>query len=98
MKSELWIGQTNANYGLLVSPRFKNSKWENDESEIRAFKQGYWTIGHVMETGLVIPNKNKTFTFSDVDQFLLFFSDTLVRNSGSQYEYELAEHCIICKI
>lgn len=91
-QSELWIGQTNANYGLLVTPRFKNGEWENDKSEIREFKQGYWTIGHVMETGLVIPHKNKIFTFSDVEQYLLFFTDTLVRNSGSEYEYQIAEH------
>ncbi|MEP2619529.1 MAG: hypothetical protein ABJH25_15995 [Marinomonas sp.] len=91
-QSEMWIGQTNANYGLLVTPRFKNGEWENDKSEIRAFKQGYWTIGHVMEAGLVIPGKNKTFTFSDIEQYLLFFTDTLVRNSGSKYEYELAEY------
>lgn len=89
--SEIWIGQNYANYGLLVSPRFKNNKWENDESEIRSFKQGYWTIGHVMETGLVIPGKDKRFKFSDIDQYLLFFTDTLVRNSGSNYEYKLAE-------
>ena len=91
-QSEIWIGQTNANYGLLVTPRFKNGNWENDKSEIRTFKYGYWTIGHVMETGLVIPGKNKIFEFSDVDQYLLFFTDTLVRNSGSNYEYEIAEH------
>lgn len=89
--SEIWIGQTNANYGLLVTPRFKNGKWENDKSEIRTFKHGYWTIGHVMETGLVVPGKGKRFAFGDIDQFLLFLTDTLVRNSGSKYEYELAE-------
>lgn len=91
-QSEMWIGQTNANYGLLVTPRFNNGDWENDKSEIRVFKQGYWTIGHVMEAGLVIPGKDKVFKFSDIEQYLLFFTDTLVRNSGSKYEYELAEH------
>lgn len=90
--AELWIGQQNANYGLLVSPRFKNGSWENDKSEIRAFSNAYWSIGHVMNTGLVIPNKNKIFRFSDIDQYLLFFQDTLVRNSGSKYEYEIAGH------
>lgn len=91
-EAELWIGQENASYGLLVSPRFKNDKWENDKSEIRAFNKAYWTIGHVMETGLVIPGKNKVFKFSDIEQYLLFFQDTLVRNSGSKYEYEIAGH------
>lgn len=88
--AELWIGQENASYGLLVSPRFRKDKWENDKSEIRAFNKAYWTIGHVMATGLVIPGKNKIFRFSDVEQYLLFFQDTLVRNSGSKYEYEIA--------
>lgn len=90
--AELWIGQENANYGLLVSPRFRNGAWENDKSEIRTFSKAYWTIGHVMATGLVIPGKDKIFKFSDIEQYLLFFQDTLVRNSGSKYEYEIAGH------
>lgn len=91
-QAEIWIGQENANYGLLVTPRFRNDRWENDKSEIRAFSKGYWTIGHVMQTGLVIPGKEKIFKFSDIEQYLLFFQDTLVRNSGSRYEYEIAGH------
>lgn len=90
--AEIWIGQQNASYGLLVSPRFKNDEWENDKSEIRAFNKAYWTIGHVVATGLVIPGKNSIFKFSDIEQYLLFFQDTLVRNSGSKYEYEIAGH------
>lgn len=78
-EAEIWIGQKNASYGLLVSPRFKNDQWENDKSEIRAFDKAYWTIGHVMKTGLVIPGKGKIFKFSDIDQYLLFFQDRCVR-------------------
>jgi len=89
--SVLWIGQENANYGLLVTPRFVGGEWENDKSEIRKFDHGYWTIGHVLKTGLVIPGKNKIFKFNDLEQYLLFFTDTLVRNSGSGYEYAIAE-------
>jgi hypothetical protein len=88
--SVIWIGQQNANYGLLVTPRFKNGQWENDRSEIRAFKQGCWTIGHVLATGLVIPAQNEKVEFVDVEQYLTFFRNVLVRNSGSQYEYEIA--------
>lgn len=90
-ESILWIGQENASYGLLVTPRFTNEEWENDKSEIRKFDHGYWTIGHVLKTGLVIPKKDKTFKFNDIEQYLLFFTDTLVRNSGSGYEYAIAE-------
>ncbi|AHZ67854.1 putative Type IIA topoisomerase, A subunit [Pseudomonas mandelii JR-1] len=89
--AELWIGQENASYGLLVCPRFKDGEWENDKSEIRAFGEPYWTIGHVMHTGLVIPGKNTKFPFKDIEQYLVFFKDTIVRNSGSKYEYEIAE-------
>lgn len=90
--SEMWIGQTNANYGLLVTPRWENDQWENDKSEIRAFKQGYWTIGHVMETGLVVPDSDEAFEFNSVKQYLQFFRDTLVRNSGSPHERKIATY------
>lgn len=90
--AEIWIGQENANYGLLVTPRFRNGNWENDKSEIRSFTKGYWTIGHVMQTGLVIPGKKRVFEFKDIEQYLIFFQDTLVRNSGSKYEYAIAGH------
>ena len=35
--SEIYIGQNNADYGILITPRFKNGNWENDKSEIRHF-------------------------------------------------------------
>lgn len=88
--SAIWIGQQNANYGLLVTPRFRNGEWENDRSEIRAFNQGYWTIGHVLTTGLVIPGQNEKIEFDSVEKYLTFFRNVLVRNSGSKYEYEIS--------
>ncbi len=89
--AEIWIGQKNASYGILITPRFKNGKWENDKSEIRHFKPKYWTIGHVISTGLVIPNEDERITFKDIDQYLSFFKNTLVRNSGSPHEKEIAK-------
>ena len=89
--SIIWIGQQNANYGLLVSPRFKNGNWENDGSEVRKFKPDYFTIGHVLKTGLVIPFENEIMEFSSIDVFLKFLKNVLVRNSGSQYELEIAK-------
>lgn len=90
-ESEIWIGQQNANYGILITPRFGRNGWENDKSEIRHFPQIYWTIGHVLETGLVVPNNNTIVKFYDVDQYLTFFRDIIVRNSGSKHEYEIAK-------
>lgn len=88
---EVWIGQTNANYGILITPRFSNGQWENDKSEIRHFNPKYWSIGHILETGLCIPGKKNIISFTDVNQYLNFFLNVIVRNSGSEYEYKLAE-------
>lgn len=90
----IWIGQEHANYGILISPRFKNGEWENDGSEIRKFKKSYWTIGHIIETGLVIPNEEEYIKFNDYKEYLNFFKNVIVRNSGSKYEMEIAERYI----
>lgn len=87
----IWIGQERASYGLLIAPRFHDGNWENDKSEIRHFKQKYWTIGHVLETGLVVPFKEDIIKFYNVEQYLTFFKNVLVRNSGSPYEMGIAE-------
>ncbi|MBO6518341.1 MAG: topoisomerase [Bacteroidia bacterium] len=89
--AEMYIGQNNANYGILVTPRFNNGQWENDKSEIRHFKKKYWSIGHVLETGLVVPGKEDQINFVDLEEYLKFFVHVLVRNSGSKYEMEIAE-------
>jgi len=90
-EAEIWIGQNAADYGLLVTPRFAKGEWENDKSEIRHFKPAYWTIGHVLETGLVIPGKDKRMPFPNVDAYLDFFENVLVRHSKSPHQIKLAE-------
>lgn len=90
--AEIYIGQNNANYGILITPRFANGSWENDKSEIRHFKKQYWSIGHILETGFIIPSKNDKMTFKDIPDYLNFFINVIVRNSGSKYEMEIAEH------
>lgn len=91
-EAEVWIGHNNADYGLLVSPRFNKTKgeWENDKSEIRHFKPGYWTIGHVLETGLVIPGKDKKINFATVEDYLTFFEEVLVRATASPHQKAIA--------
>lgn len=90
-EAEIWIGQKNASYGIFITPRFKGGKWENDKSEIRHFKPQYWTIGHILETGFVIPDEDDKITFKDIDAYLSFFRNTLVRNSGSVHELAIAK-------
>jgi len=75
----------------LISLMLASSMQSSSNSSTRGLG-AYWTIGHVMETGLVIPGKDKIFEFADIEQYLLFFQDTLVRNSGSEYEYKIAGH------
>ena len=56
-ESYYWFGLNNAQHGLFVTPRFNTeiNDWENDKSEIRAFLNIYWSIGHVLKTGLCYP-------------------------------------------
>lgn len=93
----IWIGQNNADYGLLITPRWniQKNQWENDRSEIRHFDRVYWTIGHVLKTGLVIPDKDHKMSFNNVDDYLNFFRHVIVRNSGSEHEEVIAE--LYCK-
>ncbi|MDR2868037.1 MAG: hypothetical protein LBV46_00655 [Bacteroidales bacterium] len=69
---------------------FEKGKWENDKSEIRVVKFEYWTVGHVLKTGLVIPGGNKKQEFSSLKDFLAFFENGLVRITRSPHEKELA--------
>lgn len=90
-ESEIWIGQNKADYGLLITPRFVNGAWENDKSEIRHFQKLYWTIGHILQSGLVVQGDEDKLEFRDVDAYLAFFKNTLVRASGSPYERAIAQ-------
>ncbi len=71
--AEIWIGQNNASYGILVTPRLRGGQWENDKSEIRHFTEDYWTIGHILETGFVVPGEPDRIRFGDVESYLSFF-------------------------
>jgi len=74
-------------------PRFNKSAsdWENDKSEIRRARFGYFTIGHVLSTGLVIPGVDKRLTFANTRAYLNFFESVLVRGAGSIHQDALAE-------
>lgn len=89
-EAEIWIGQNASDYGLLVSPRFCSGNWENDKSEIRRFKSKYWSIGHVISTGLVIPGKDKIYSFFSIQDYLNFFENVIVRQSKSKYQTNIA--------
>lgn len=92
--AEIWVGQERASYGILVTPRYVRGHWENDQSEIRHFPQDYWTIGHVLATGLVVPADPDKITFPDANAYLSFFKNALVRASGSPHEKAIAERYV----
>jgi len=92
-ESEYWFGNNNDEFGLLVTPRFSNNQWENDKSEIRHFKKPYWTIAHVMETGLCYMDEAHERTFSNIEDYLQFFRD-MVRRTKSKYQLEIADRYI----
>lgn len=86
-ESEIWIGQNNADYGILITPKFNGENWGNDKSEIRHFNKKYWSIGHVLETGLLVPFSKSKFKFKTTEEYLNFFKNVIVRNSGSNLEW-----------
>jgi hypothetical protein len=90
-EAEVWIGENHADYGLLVSPRFANGQWENDKSEIRHFPHRYFSIGHALATGLVIPGKKAKIGFNSVEDYLNFFEHVLVRKTASSHQKAIAE-------
>jgi len=87
----IWMGQNDAEYGLLVTPRFRRGEWENDKSEIRRFPKDYWTIGHVLHTGLVVPAEDEVMEFTDVEHFLSFYRNVLVRHTRSRHQLAIAD-------
>src|SRR5262249_40269044 len=62
-----------------------------DRSHVRRASYTYWTIGHVLESGLVVPNRERPHRFNDLDAFLAFYQDVLARSSASEYEIRFSE-------
>jgi len=91
--AEIWFGVNDAHYGLFVTPRWNGECWENDKSEIRAVRFKYWTIGHVLETGLCVPDENDKYEFTEITDYLDFFK-AQVRLTKSKYQVELANRYI----
>ncbi|MGE8512816.1 MAG: hypothetical protein ACN6N7_08960 [Chryseobacterium culicis] len=84
----IWFGYE-LSYGLLIAPKMINNSWSTDKSEIRKVKFNYWTIGHIMETGLIDPTLNKPFKFKSLEDLYTFFQSVLKRLSKSEYEQQI---------
>lgn len=86
---KIWFGN-DVVFGLFIAPRVcVDGSIRIDRSEIRRASYNYWTIGHILYTGLYDPENNKFYQFSDVDEFLKFYDSILKRLSKSPYEKEV---------
>lgn len=86
----LWFGDNRLVWGLVIAPAYRRDCWTNDKSEIRRADYFYWTIGHVMETGLIDPTDEKPLKWSNVGQFIDFYKSVLGRLSHPAYEQGIA--------
>jgi hypothetical protein len=89
-ESEYWFGNNGDEFGLLVTPRFVSGRWENDKSEIRHFQRPYWTIAHVMESGLCYMNEDKMRTFSNISDLMQFLRD-IARRTKSKHQITIMD-------
>ncbi|WMJ72218.1 hypothetical protein RCC89_03420 [Cytophagaceae bacterium ABcell3] len=89
----IWFGYQ-LTYGLIIAPVRRLDDWTNDKSEIRRVKYNYWTIGHVMSTGLIDPSSNSPTVFKELSDFYTFYLSVLKRLSKSQYEQQICEKYI----
>lgn len=86
---KIWFGDQLV-YGLLIAPTVcLDGTIRTDRSEIRRADYNYWTIGHVMNTGLYDPEDDKFYKFDTVEGFVSFYVDIIKRLSKSPYEKEI---------
>ena len=65
--------------------------WENDESEIRKVDYRYWSVAHILKTGLVDIKKNKLIRFMGIDELIDFYKRTFYNKSKSKYEKQIMQ-------
>lgn len=86
----LWIGDNRKILGIGVTPRFRNGAWENDKSEIRKTPFEYWTVGHILSTGLLIPDSNQKIEFTNKEELCAYYVKFIDDYCNSVYESKIA--------
>jgi len=89
----IWFGYK-LTYGLLIAPQRTINGWRIDKSEIRRADYNYWTVGHIMQTGLIVPSMDEPIKFYNLDAFCTFYLSVLKRLSNSVYEQAICEKYI----
>lgn len=89
---EVWFGDNNNCFGLMITPVYRYSFqekkyiWENDKSEIRKVDFRYWSVAHVLKTGLIDIEKGERISFADVEELIEFYTRVFYDKSKSEYE------------
>lgn len=91
---EIWFGNGSFVLGIFMTPVYRNGKWTNDVSEIRRADYKYWTIGHIMKTGIVDPDSKTKISFSSYDDLFTFYRSILKKLSNSLYEKDVFDRYI----
>lgn len=92
---KLWFGDPGKLvWGLVIEPVFREGFWTNDKSEIRRASYYYWTIGHIMATGLIDPSATNPLKWSSIEQFVDFYRSVLKRLSHPKYEQGFSDRYI----
>ncbi|WP_174840062.1 topoisomerase II [Shewanella sp. Iso12] len=87
---QVWFGSGKLVWGLLISPTHRFGEWTNDKSQMRRENYAYWTVEHVLETGLIAPESEEPVIFPDIQAFLTFYQTVLARVSNSEYEQAIS--------
>ena len=67
---ELWFEDNNNCFGIMITPVYRYSYlnkmdiWENDKSEIRKVDFRYWSVVHILKTGLIDIKNNTLILFT----------------------------------
>lgn len=80
----IWFGNNNK-YAIYITPVYRNNILVNDRSEIRRVKFKYWSIGHIMTTGIYDCTNSKFIKFETYRDLINFFI-TLSQNAHYKYE------------
>ena len=92
---KIWFGDQIV-HGLFIAPaRCFDGTIRTDKSEIRRADYNYWTIGHVLNTGLYDPENDEFYQFTNVNEFLKFLAGVIKRLSKSQYEKEVYKRYVM---
>jgi hypothetical protein len=80
--------------GSLIAPDFREDEWTNDKSEMRRAVYDYWTVGHVLATGIIDPDSNDLVQFDSLRSLAQFYRSVLRRRSASDYEKEISRRYV----